>query len=335
MNLSILLILLVCCFVASLLGTSVMRRYLLRHHIIDRPNARSSHKTPTPRGAGLVTALIVFACYGIFSLLIPGHAVTYWPLMLGLLAVTTISWFDDISSLAPRWRLLVQLTAVVLVLAFSKPNGLVFQGFLPAWADTVVAGLAWLWFINLYNFMDGLDGITGMQTVFIAAGVSILGFMNIGLQDDHYYALVLIAAMLGFLKHNWHPASIFMGDVGSISLGFILGWMLLNLAATGHIAAALILPAYYVTDTSVTLLRRLFAGKKVWESHAEHFYQKALKIGGLSHVTIVRKITVANVALLLLSLTAALLPGLTIEATCVAVPVVLFLLYDLAPKKKR
>ncbi len=335
MDLSILLIILVCCFIASLLGTSVMRRYLLRHHIIDKPNARSSHKTPTPRGAGLVTVLVVFACYGIFSLLLPGHALQYWPIMAGLLGVAIISWLDDVVTLAPRWRLLVQIAAVSVALKFGTLNGLVFQGFLPAWADIIVAGLAWIWFINLYNFMDGLDGITGMQTIFMAAGISILGFMNIGYSSDYYYALVLIAAMLGFLKHNWHPATIFMGDVGSISLGFLLGWMLLNLAASGHIAAALILPAYYAADTSITLLRRLFAGKKVWESHAEHFYQKALKIGGLGHIAIVRKITVANIALLLLALTAALLPQFTIEASCVAAPVVLFLLYDLTPKKKR
>lgn len=335
MDFSVLLILLVCCFIASLMGTSALRRYLLRHRIIDKPNARSSHKNPTPRGAGLVTVLVVFACYGVFSLLIPGHALEYWPIMAGLLGVTAISWLDDVVTVAPRWRLLVQIVAVSVALKFGTLNGLVFQGFFPSWADLIVAVLAWIWFINLYNFMDGIDGITGMQTIFIAAGISILGFMNIGSNSDYYYALVLIAAMLGFLKHNWHPASIFMGDVGSISIGFLLGWMLLNLAASGHFAAALILPAYYVTDTSVTLIRRLIAGKKVWEPHAEHFFQKALKTIGSSHTTIVKKVSLANIALLLLALTTALMPSVTLITFIAAIVVIALLLYDLTPKKKR
>jgi UDP-N-acetylmuramyl pentapeptide phosphotransferase/UDP-N-acetylglucosamine-1-phosphate transferase len=166
----------------------------------------------------------------------------------------------------------------------------VCQGLLPFWLDRAVAVLAWTWFINLYNFMDGIDGITGIETVCIAAGLAICGF---ALPQD----LVLIAASLGFLLWNWHPARIFLGDSGSVPLGYLLGWLLLSLAGSGHPAAALILPAYYLADATLTLLRRASRLEPVWRAHRQHFYQRAVQ-GGASHAAVARLVLVGDLALM-------------------------------------
>jgi UDP-N-acetylmuramyl pentapeptide phosphotransferase/UDP-N-acetylglucosamine-1-phosphate transferase len=113
-------------------------------------------------------------------------------------------------------------------------------------------------------------------------------------------AVVMVAAALGFLVWNWHPAKIFLGDSGSVPLGYLLGWLLLSAASHGHWAAALILPAYYLTDASITLVRRALRGERLWEAHRQHFYQKAVQ-GGAGHARVASLILLANAILVLLA----------------------------------
>ena len=121
--------------------------------------------------------------------------------------------------------------------------------------------------------MDGIDGIAGIQTLSIGLGIYIIGAINMPFDASHGQALVLAAAAIGFLAWNWHPARIFLGDVGSIPMGFLVGWLLLNLASNGFWQAALILQFYYLVDSTLTLIKRIMKGMVVWQPHKEHFYQ--------------------------------------------------------------
>ena len=135
-----------------------------------------------------------------------------------------------------------------------------FQGWLPAALDMAAAALLWVWFVNLYNFMDGIDGIAGSETAAIGIGLALFAIAGIG--NDPALAApaaVIAAAAIGFLVWNWAPARIFLGDVGSVPLGYLLGFLLLAAASRGHWKLALILPLYFLADATITLLRRLAA----------------------------------------------------------------------------
>ncbi|HEY6335985.1 MAG TPA: glycosyltransferase family 4 protein, partial [Alphaproteobacteria bacterium] len=207
-----------------------------------------------------------------------------------------VSWRDDVRGLSTLSRFAVHILAVLFGLMAFLLRGEIFQLVLPLWLDRLAAGFVWLWFLNLFNFMDGIDGITGGETAALGIGAALVS-LAIAAEGDTLYGLTIAAAALGFLWWNWHPAKIFMGDVGSVPLGYLLGWLLLDLASRGAWAPALILPLYYLADASLTLLRRLVRGERIWHAHREHFYQRAVQ-GGLSHSAVVGAILLADVALI-------------------------------------
>jgi UDP-N-acetylmuramyl pentapeptide phosphotransferase/UDP-N-acetylglucosamine-1-phosphate transferase len=163
--------------------------------------------------------------------------------------------------------------------------------------DKFAAGFLLLGFINAFNFMDGIDGITASETIHICASLLFLAILPSELQ---ILLIVIIAATIGFGIWNWHPAKIFMGDVGSIPLGFILGWSLLYIATREYFIEAMIIPAYYLADTGITLLKRLVQGKKIWQAHSEHFYQQAVR-AGRSHSHVVKMVIANNLLLMILT----------------------------------
>src|SRR6185312_3303856 len=203
-------------------------------------------------------------------------------------------------------------------LAQLPAGDLVFQGLLPPLADHLLAGLAWLWFINLFNFMDGIDGISGVEAAAIGLGTALAAWLA-GTYQEIGCGLALAGAAAGFLVWNWHPARIFLGDVGSIPLGLVSGWLLLRLAIDGAWAPALILPSYYLADATLTLAKRLARGEKIWQAHRSHFYQRAVQ-AGLRHDQVARRVAETNVMLILLSYVA--LGGQSLLALAGAVLVV-------------
>lgn len=281
--------------IGSWAGTGLVRRLLQKHAILDHPNVRSSHTQPTPRGGGIgvMAALLPIWAVG-FSIFSPTPG---WLLLgaAGLLAA--LSWADDLRGLPPTVRLLLQAIAVAAVLIALPKQVEFFQGALPLPLDRVAAGFLWIWFLNLFNFMDGIDGLTGVETASLGLGVALIALLGGLTPDFSYFGITIAAAAIGFLVWNWPPAKIFLGDVGSIPLGFLLGWLLLSLAAEGHWAQALILPLYYLADSTLTLLRRLFAGERIWEAHASHFYQLATR-RGLDHRAVVLIVLGTNAGLL-------------------------------------
>ncbi len=286
------------------LATGLTLRIVRRHNILDHPNERSSHAAATPRGGGL----------GIVFVLLPvwlGLALTdrqsdgqvLW-VLAGTAVIALVAWQDDRRGLPPWPRLASQVVAVGLgLLALSDRPG-IFQGLFPAWLDLSLAGIAWLWFINLFNFMDGIDGLAGVETVAIGGGLFLVA-QSSGLDGEGaLLALALAGSAIGFLWWNWQPARIFLGDVGSIPLGYLLGWLLLLAATQGHWQAALILPLYFLADASLTLARRLLRGARIWEAHREHFYQAAV-VRGMSHAQVSGAVLATNIGLAALAVVSA------------------------------
>ncbi len=289
-------------------ATGLVLRVLERHAILDHPNQRSSHAAPTPRGGGLALIPVLIVVWGAGALVLPESAPTLDVVLALIALLAALSWLDDLRGVAIAARLATQAAAVALGLWTLPGDGLVFQGLVPPLLDTLLAGLLWLWFINLFNFMDGIDGLAGVETVAIGAGLCLAALAAGWRLDAALYSLAAAAAALGFLRWNWPPARIFLGDVGSVPLGFALGWLLLWAAAAGLWATALILPLYYLADATLTLGRRALRGERVWQAHRDHFYQRAARALG-SHLAVLRAVLVANLALVGLAVAAAAAPA--------------------------
>jgi len=291
--------------------TGVLVRGLSRHGLVDTPNDRSSHTQPKPRGGGLVLIpAILVSWLPVIMIFAPqGSRLGLGAILLGAAGLAVLSWIDDLRNLPAAPRLLAQAAAVALGLIWmGDDSGPAFQGLLPPFIDSLAAGLVWLWFINLFNFMDGIDGIAGVEAASIGTGLAMIATLGAGTAASVTLGIampaLLVAATLGFLLWNWPPSKLFLGDVGSVPLGYLLGWMLLVLAASGQWAAALILPLYYLADATVTLGRRALRGVKVWQAHREHFYQRAVR-GRASHGQVARGVLLCNILLIACSALAA------------------------------
>jgi UDP-N-acetylmuramyl pentapeptide phosphotransferase/UDP-N-acetylglucosamine-1-phosphate transferase len=308
------------------LGTRALIPLLRRAAVLDRPNERSLHEAPTPRGGGI--ALIAAILLSWLALIAAGAVAPLLVVVLfGAAMLAAISWIDDLRGLSPALRLPAQLVGVGLGVTALIPAGLVFQGWLTPGLDAAAAALLWLWFVNLFNFMDGIDGLAGSEAAAVAIGLVLFAGLGAGI-DSGFAALAATAAAaaLGFLVWNWAPARIFLGDVGSVPLGYLLGFLLLELARRGEWQAALILPAYFLADASLTLLRRLLRGERIWQAHREHFYQRAVQ-NGLSHDAVVMRVIAADIVLIACAWAATV--GWGFVALAVAVVAVLALLVEL------
>lgn len=284
--------------------TGLVLRALRHYAVMDRPNARSSHVAAVPRGGGIAVVGVLLAAW--FVLWLSGASVDraslFWVPLVGALALAVLSWLDDLRGGLPALPRLLAMAAAVGAGTQALPGGgLVFQGLLPAVIDHAVAAVLWLWFVNLFNFMDGIDGISGTEGTSLGLGVFLLAALGAAAPSLGPLGLALAGVSAGFLLWNWHPAKIFLGDVGSVPLGYLAGWLMLALAADGAWQAALLLPAYYLADATLTLCRRLLRGRRIWEAHREHFYQRVVA-AGWSHGRTTAIIAGANALLVGLAL---------------------------------
>jgi UDP-N-acetylmuramyl pentapeptide phosphotransferase/UDP-N-acetylglucosamine-1-phosphate transferase len=309
-------------FCAASWLTGRVLAWLERRAILDRPVERSSHRVPVPRGGGL--ALVPVLVIAWLALAIVGDAPSGSPGIAALAAaMALLSWFDDLRGLPVPLRLPLHFAAVVIGIGLLPDAGTVFQRLLPPLLDMAASALLWLWFVELFNFMDGIDGITGVETVALGVGMALVRLAGSPTGERSIVlALTLAAAGLAFLRWNWHPARIFLGDVGSVTLGYLLGWLLLGLAIRGWWAPALILPLYYFADATFTLVRRVLRRERFWEPHRQHFYQRALAPDG-DHAAVARLVLAGDAALVLAALVAVPWPLIGLAAAVVIVAAML------------
>jgi UDP-N-acetylmuramyl pentapeptide phosphotransferase/UDP-N-acetylglucosamine-1-phosphate transferase len=254
-------------------------RPLLVRIALARPNARSSHRVPTPQGAGiavigatLIAAAAVIAFAGTAGIEVPAAVFG------ATLFIAAVGFADDVHSIPVMPRLLLQGLAVAAVL-LAAPENLRIAPSCPLSLERGLLFVAGLWFVNLVNFMDGLDLMTVAEIVPVTGALVLLGWLAELPIPATVAAAALFGAMLGFAPFNRPVAKIFLGDVGSLPIGLLAGWCLLQLAWHQHIAAALLLPLYYLTDATVTLLRRVVRREPFWAAHRSHFYQRATDNG--------------------------------------------------------
>ena len=284
--------------------TALLRRYALARSLLDVPNARSSHSLPTPRGGGvtIVVAFLAGLCLAFFAGL--GIAAELFYALLGAgLGVALLGFLDDHGHIAARWRLLGHFLAAAWALYWlgGLPPLAVFGGLLQlSWIGHVLAAFYLVWLLNLYNFMDGIDGIASVEAICVCLGGAILyALLETSLLAD-LPLLMLAAAVLGFLLWNFPPARIFMGDAGSGFLGIVLGVLSLQAAWTNPLLlwAWLILLGVFIVDATLTLLRRLLRGEKVYEAHRSHAYQYASRRFG-RHLPVTMAVAALNLVWLL------------------------------------
>ena len=272
-------------------ATGLIRRYALRKELIDVPNERSSHTQPTPRGGGLAIVLVTLCgllTYGLLFFVEYRLLILFYAFGVGLIA--TVSWFDDLQTLPNRVRFAVHsLAAILAIIGLGYWDELSVPLLGQVHLGWVGLPITFLWIVgltNAYNFMDGIDGIAGGQAVVAGLGWIILGRM-MDLPLVAALGVLLAATSLGFLFHNWPPARIFMGDVGSAFLGF--SFACLAIAGTSRepslAIAGVLLVWPFVFDTLFTFFRRLKNRENVFAAHRSHLYQR-LVISGYSHQTV-------------------------------------------------
>lgn len=265
----------------SFLLTWALRCYALARKMLDMPNLRSSHRVPTPRGGGVAIVLS-------FLLTLPPLALLGglpWPLTWALLGagagVAALGFLDDHGHLAVRWRLLGHFACAfwALFCLGGLPPLTVFGSSLDlGWAGHVLAMFYLVWLLNLYNFMDGIDGLASVEAICVCLGGALL-YLGLGFAGSVQPALLLAASVAGFLFWNFPPARIFLGDAGSGFLGIGLGILSLQAAwlAPQLLWSWLILLGVFIVDATWTLFRRLLRGDKVYQAHRSHAYQFAAR----------------------------------------------------------
>jgi len=287
-------------FICSWLLSKWLIGYLNSKLLLDQPNHRSMHKTPTPRGGGLAF-LVVVPVFGAFSSLMFLDIIGI-VLIVTMLLWGTLGFCDDKLDLSPRVRFVIQIAlAAIAIMLFGPVSQISYSDLgvisLIMPIAMVLSLLGYVWFVNLYNFMDGMDGLAAVQT--IVAAITLAFWMH-GANDlsVSFICLLLATACLGFLVFNWSPAKIFMGDVGSLSLGAVFAALFLygvNNADT-PILSFVLLFWVFIYDSGVTLLLRIKNREKVWQAHSQHHYQRLAK-AGIAH----DKVVILHLLLMIIS----------------------------------
>ena len=330
-------LLLVAAAAAVSAGLIVLLLPALRRHALARPNARSSHVEPTPQGGGIAivvaTAIVALAASTVAAA--PGERVELaW--VLGAAAfISAVGAVADVRPMPVLPRFLLQALAVAIVIAALPVDLRVFPP-LPWLFERVLLGVAALWFVNLANFMDGIDWMTVAEVVPVTGGLAAIGWLGALPSGGIVVALALLGAMLGFAPFNRPVARLFLGDVGSLPIGLLFAWLLILVALDGHIAAALLLPLYYLADATLTLAARLFAGERVWQAHRTHFYQRATD-GGFTVSEIIARVFVVNIVLAVLAVVSVAMPAWWVSVATIAAgaALVAWLLRTFARGKRR
>lgn len=289
-------------WLATVVGCGLVRRYALRRALLDHPGERSSHFAPTPRGGGFAVAPVLLAA-------VAGMAVVgwldwrpAWALLGGGAAVATVGWVDDHGHVPAGWRALVQAGAAVWALAWLGGVRFLDLGVFDLTLGDfgwVPALLALVWLTNLYNFMDGIDGLAAGQAMFVGTAGGVMLWLQ-GAQGLALAGFALAAAGAGFLVWNRPPARLFLGDAGSGLMGFWVGFLALASEAIGVLPALVwcILLSVFVWDATLTLGDRVRRGERWYTAHREHAYQR-LVARGLGHGRVSLGILVLNLSVYL------------------------------------
>ena len=288
-------------------GIILVLRPWLQRYLLVHPNSRSSHRQSTPQGGGIAVVVAALGVAASATTMTLNDPASLWPVFAATAFLTLVGAADDLWTIEVAPRLLLQTVAVGVMLA-NLPAELRVVPMLPWWIERALLLLACLWFVNLTNFMDGIDWMTVAEFVPITAGLAFIGYLGALPAHGIVVALALCGGLIGFAPFNRPVARIFLGDVGSLPIGLLSSWLLVLVAGRGHLTAALVLPLYYLADATLTLLRRLGNREAFWRAHRTHFYQLATD-RGFSVPQIITHAFAVNLALVALAAASVLWPG--------------------------
>lgn len=304
-------------FLLSFIGTSLLTYLLVKvlplFGLLDVPNQRRTHKKVTPTGGGLAIVIIIIMAVSVYEYFITTPSVDSIKILSILFTISMISFLDDLIHISVFTRLIVHIICSTIVITLFLSPALLFHHELPEYVDFIVSIIGLTAFLNIYNFLDGIDGITCSESIHLSVTILILCYLKYDIIINVNLIIILNVIIWGsslsFLLFNWHPAKIFLGDVGSISLGFLLGLSLLLISASSfHLfLASIIASLYYLADGGLTILIRLIKKEKIWQPHLRHFFQQAVK-KGKTHSQVVSRIIFCNLLLMLLSIASLYFP---------------------------
>ncbi len=256
--------------------------------MVAQVNSRSLHQKPVPVGGGLSIVLVTtpLALLAIFLYDLP-HKDFLIALLTTSLAVAYVGWKDDQENLSAKLRLAVHLISIAICLYFAPQT---LGEFMPLWAEKILILLGWAWFVNLFNFADGTDGYASQQSIFICI------FLALFFPPVAPIAFIICGATMGFLRHNYHPASLFMGDIGSTYLGFMLAGLMLSVATIHNAFSFLTLTLLFTLDISHSVVRRSLQGHKPWVPHRDFWFHRCYNLG-MSHDAIFKRALLINAVL--------------------------------------
>ena len=293
--------------------------FLTKVGAVDVPDDRRVHTRVTPRGGGIAIFLTFCILFMLCEYLVYGSLIYTICLIPALSIAAIISFIDDIKHVSILTRLIIHIiSAATLLYWFLLPHSL-FHDKLPLSMDYTLSVIALVGFLNIYNFLDGIDGITSAESIHISITLLLLSFLRgdiiIFSEVIALISLIILGVSIGFIRYNWYPAKIFLGDVGSITLGLLTGLSLTLVAASSKtlFVSACITALYYIADGGLTILIRLVNREKIWLPHLRHFFQQAIK-KGMSHQEVTTKIILCNACLMFLAITALYYP--TMSSIC-------------------
>ncbi len=315
--------------IISFMITFLIRKVALKHNIIDIPNKRSSHTIPTPRGGGISFFIVWMLSINLlfFLKVIPSNL--YFALIC-VIPIGIISLIDEVISLTHKIRLIVQLLSSILAIYFLGGIGKIDFGIF-SFTENIIINICLVffvvWFINLYNFLDGIDAYASLEAIFISIGLILLSRDNI--------LLILIASILGFLYWNWPKAKIFMGDVGSTVLGFtlIIIGVYYNNVNNVNILYWLTLSSLFWFDATITLIRRKLNHENISQPHKKHAYQRITQ-AGISHLKTGLISVVINIFLIVIVLANKAFMPMAPYLSLITAFFINFLLYRIIEKVK-
>ena len=258
-------------FILTWLSCFFYRSFANRYGLLDHPDVRSAHVEPTPTGAGIVLVLWFYIGFAFLWYMGLVHTHIFMSSLAGL-PVGLVGFIDDVKKL--RWEIRASIHGVCAGWCIYWIDFPVIElfGFLvePNLITSIFGAIALLWLINLYNFMDGIDGLAASEAIFVCAA----GILLVEIQGNDWYIfnLLLASVSVGFLMLNWPPARLFMGDAGSGFLGLMLGLIILSHHDVS-VWSWIILSGYFFTDACLTIVIRLLRGEKIYNAHSQHAYQ--------------------------------------------------------------
>mgnify|MGYP003952873167 CR=1 FL=1 len=307
-------------FFLSILFLKITRPLFKKKIFTDKPSGRSNHIIPTPKGAGLILIpLVIFSTLLVFFWE-EGNYKEWLPFFICAFILMIISFIDDIKNLSSRLRLTVQLGCVIFSIFFFIDEIRISSSLLESFKYTennrlfidffliISFSFVWMWIINLFNFMDGMDGITASQVCLFSLGVNFLSLFNFLEIQFQQISLIVFSVFFAFFIYNKPPAKIFLGDVGSIPIGYIVGLIVIKCIIINQLFIPLIiLLMYHILDSTITLVLRIIKRQNILEAHSTHFYQKILR-AGYSHEFVLNRLLVLYVLLFCLSIISTLYP---------------------------